>query len=59
MAQALGWDEGQSIALSLIGSARVEMGDPDGLGDVAHGIELAAAAGALGALANGYNTLAV
>ena len=59
MAQALGWDEGQSIALGVIGSARIEMGDPDGLHDVAHGIEIAAAAGALGALANGYNTLAV
>ena len=59
MAEALGWDEGQSLALCLIGSARVEMGDPDGLRDVARGIELAAGAGALGALANGYNTLAV
>ena len=35
MAEALGWDEGQSLALCLIGSARVEMGDPDGLRDVA------------------------
>jgi class 3 adenylate cyclase len=58
LAEQLDWEEGLSEALDLLGSARVVMGDRRGLEDLARGIEIATAAGALGALSRGYNSVA-
>jgi tetratricopeptide (TPR) repeat protein len=59
LAEALGWAEGQSDALGVLGIARVQQGDRRGLDDIARAIEISSTAGALGALANAYNNLAV
>jgi hypothetical protein len=59
LAEQLGWEEGLSEALSLLGSTRVDMGDQRGLEDLARSVEIATAAGALGALSRAYNNLAV
>ena len=58
LAEQLGWEEGLSEALTLLGSARVDMGDRRGLEDLARSVEIATSAGALGALSRVYNNLA-
>ena len=58
LAEELGFDEGESEALALLGSARADMGDRGGLEDLARSIEIATAAGALGTLSRSYNYLA-
>jgi DNA-binding SARP family transcriptional activator len=50
--------ESLSEALTVVGSARVGMGDPAGLEDEAKSIELATAAGALVTLSQAHNSLA-
>jgi predicted ATPase/class 3 adenylate cyclase len=57
-AEQLGWEEGLSEALDLLGSTRGLMGDRRGLEDLARSVEIATAAGALGALSLAYNSLA-
>jgi AAA ATPase domain len=57
-AEQLGWEEGLGEALDLLGAARASMGDRRGLDDLARSIEIAAGAGALGALSHAYNDLA-
>jgi class 3 adenylate cyclase/tetratricopeptide (TPR) repeat protein len=59
LAEQLGWEEGLSEALILLGIARVDTGDQRGLEDLARSVEIAVAAGALGALSRAYNSLAV
>ncbi len=59
LAEQLGWDEGVSEALNLLGSTRVQMGDRCGLEELARSVEIAAAAGALGALSRAHNNVAV
>jgi class 3 adenylate cyclase len=59
LAEQLGWEEGLSEALNLLGTTRVDMGDRRGLADLARSVEIATAAGALGALSRAYNNLAV
>jgi hypothetical protein len=59
LAEQLGWEEGLGEALALLGITRVDMGDRRGLEDLARGIEILTAAGALGALSRAYNGLAV
>jgi predicted ATPase/class 3 adenylate cyclase len=58
LAEQLGWEEGVSEALCLVGSTRMETGDRRGLEDLGRSIEIATAAGALGALSRAYNYLA-
>jgi class 3 adenylate cyclase len=57
LAEQLGWPEGVSEALTLIGTTRVELGDDGGLEDLERSIEIASAAGALGELSRAYNNL--
>jgi hypothetical protein len=59
LSEQLGWEEGLSEALNLLGMARVYMGDRRGLEDVARSIEIATAAGELGVLSRAQNSLAV
>jgi class 3 adenylate cyclase len=59
LAEQLDWQDGLSQALSLVGIARVEMGEQGGLNDLARSIEIASAVGALGTLSGAYNNLAV
>ena len=58
-AEGLGWEEGLSEALSLLGLLRVYLGDRHGLDDVERGVEMARNAGAFGVLLRAHNTLAV
>ena len=58
-AEQLGWTEGLSEALNLLGMARLQMGDRDGIEDIERSIELAAATDALGVLTRAHNSLAV
>jgi hypothetical protein len=58
-AEGLGWEEGVSEALSLLGLLRVYLGDRHGLDDVERGVEMARNAGAFGVLLRAHNTLAV
>jgi len=58
-AEGLGWEEGLSEALSLLGLLRVYLGDRHGLDDIERGVEMARNAGAFGVLLRAHNTLAV
>jgi class 3 adenylate cyclase len=58
MSEQLGWDEGLSEALNLLGMQRVYMGDRSGVEDLERSIELAAT-GDAGDLARVINGLAV
>ncbi len=57
--EQLGWDEGVSEALTVLGITRVELGDRGGLDDFTRSIEIATTGGALGLLSRTYNNLAV
>jgi len=59
LADGLGWEEGVSEALTLIGLQRVYLGDRRGLDDLERGIEMARNAGAFSVLLRAHNTLAV
>jgi tetratricopeptide (TPR) repeat protein len=58
LAEQVGWEEGLSDALDLLGSARVYMGDRGGLEELARSVEIATAGG-LGTLSRAYNNLSV
>jgi predicted ATPase/class 3 adenylate cyclase len=58
-AEQLGWDGGQSEALGLLGTARMHEADPGALDDMARGLEIATAAGALGTVSRLHNNIAV
>jgi tetratricopeptide (TPR) repeat protein len=57
LAERLGWEEGLSEALNVLGTTRVHMGDRTGVDDLERSVEIAARAGALGALGRAYNNL--
>jgi tetratricopeptide (TPR) repeat protein len=59
VSEELGWDEGLSDALNLLGMQRVYLADPGGVDDLEHSIELAAQSGAIGVLDRAQNSLAV
>ncbi|HSP71631.1 MAG TPA: hypothetical protein VLN26_04630, partial [Gaiellaceae bacterium] len=59
MSEQLGWEEGLSEALQVLGMTRLFVGDRDGLEDVERSVELATRAGTLGNLVRAHNTLAV
>jgi tetratricopeptide (TPR) repeat protein len=56
-AEELGWAEGLSESLGAVGMARVGLGDRGGVEDAERSVEIAAEAGALGALARAHNSL--
>ena len=59
-AQALGWDEGVSDAMAIIGGARVQQGHhQEGVADIEHAVELADRSGSLRMVSHAYNTLSV
>ena len=58
VSEELGWEEGLSEALNLLGLERVYMGDATGFADLEKSIELAAT-GEVGGLARALNGLAV
>jgi class 3 adenylate cyclase len=59
MSEKLGWEEGMSDALRLLGLVRVTAGDARGVDDLERSVEFAAASGALGVQAYALNMLAV
>jgi class 3 adenylate cyclase len=59
LSEAIGWEEGLSDSLNLLGLFRVGGGDAGGLADLERSVEIAAASGALGLRARVLNTLAV
>jgi hypothetical protein len=58
-AEQLGWADGLSEALNLMGSTRVLGGDPGGIEELRQSIEVATEGHALGALSRAYNNMAV
>jgi class 3 adenylate cyclase len=57
--ERLGWEEGLSDALNLLGMIRLTAGDEGGVKDIERSVELASASGALGTLLRVSNSLAV
>jgi class 3 adenylate cyclase len=59
LAEELGWDEGMSDALNLLGSVQVTAGDRLGLESLQTAVDLAERSGSLGMVSRAYNNLAV
>jgi class 3 adenylate cyclase len=57
--EALGWAEGVSDPITLLGLIRVHQGDAGGIQDIERGIEIASTSGSLAVLARVVNVLAV
>ena len=58
-AEALGYDEGRSESLNLLGIQRVYSGDPSGLEDIERSVALARGTTAAGTLTRALNSLSV
>jgi class 3 adenylate cyclase/tetratricopeptide (TPR) repeat protein len=59
VSEELGWAEGLSDALGMLGVMRVYVGDRSGVEDIERSIELGAASGVVGVLSRAYNSMAV
>ncbi len=59
VAEQIGWEAGRGEALTILGMARLQMGDPRALRELEQSVEIAKAAGALGTLSRSYNSLSV
>ena len=57
--ERLGWEDGLSDALNLLGMIRLTAGDEGGVEDIERSVELVSASGALGTLLRVSNSLAV
>jgi class 3 adenylate cyclase len=59
VSEELGWAEGLSDALGMLGVMRVYAGDRGGVEDIERSIELGVASGAVGVLTRAHNSMAV
>jgi class 3 adenylate cyclase/tetratricopeptide (TPR) repeat protein len=59
VAEQIGWDEGLSDALNVLGGFRVTAGDAGGVEDIERSVELATSSGSLALLTRVVNNLAV